>query len=90
MRTKSGIFHLWDFAPWCQYLINRKSAERHTVNRDQFMVGILCRLCGFRGQGNQERKGSERIRPQLSCTVVVREMVQAWYFTDTGHQCHEK
>ena len=60
MRIKSGIFHLWDFVPWCQYLINRKLAERHTVNRDQFMVGILCRLCGFRGQGNQERKGSEK------------------------------
>jgi len=75
---KRGIFHLWDFVPWCQYLINRKLAERHTVNRDQFMVGILCRLCGFRGQGNQERKGSERICPLLSRTVVVREKAHAW------------
>ena len=79
MRIKSGIFHLRDFVPWCEYLINRKLAERHTVNRDQFMVGILCRLCGFRGQGNQERKGSEKeIRPQLRRIIVVREMVHAW------------
>ena len=42
------------------------------------MVGILCRLCGFRGQGNQERKGFERIRLQLSYIEVVREMAHAW------------
>jgi hypothetical protein len=83
---KGDIFDPRAFFPWSRYsyLINRKLTERHTVTRDQFMVGVLCRLCGFGGQGNRERKGSERKRPQLKtllpcsrlssgpCTIIHR------------------